>query len=98
MSDIYRQEDELLLTLDHEEPTSFEAAKSNVEWAKAMKSELSAIEKNKTWELVKLPQGRKSIGLKWVFKLKRDPKGNILKHNARLVVKGYAQKQGIDFE
>nr|KAJ0222838.1 hypothetical protein LSAT_V11C200051890 [Lactuca sativa] len=98
LSDIYRQEDELLLTLDHEEPSSFEVAKSSVEWVKAMKSELSAIEKNKTWELVTLPQGRKPIGLKWVFKLKRDPKGNILKHKARLVTKGYVQKQGIDFE
>ena len=84
--------------MDHEEPSTFEVEKSNVEWVKAMKSELSAIEKNKTWELVTLPQGQKPIGLKWVFKLKWDPKGKILKHKARLVAKGYVQKQGIDFE
>lgn len=53
---------------------------------------------NETWEFVELPADRKAIGLKWVFKIKKDSKGNIIKHKARLVVKGYAQRQGIDFE
>lgn len=98
LSDIYREEEELLLTFDQEEPTTFGEAKRDVEWVKAMKSELSSIERNRTWDLVNLPKGRKAIGLKWVFKLKRDPNGNILKHKARLVAKGYVQKQGIDFD
>lgn len=42
--------------------------------------------------------GHKAIGLKWVFKLKKDINGNIIKHKARLVAKGYAQKHGINFE
>ena len=45
-----------------------------------------------------MPKGQKAIGLKWVFKLKKDPDGKIVKHKARLVAKGYAQVQGVDFE
>lgn len=50
------------------------------------------------WTLVKLPPGQKAIGLKWVYKVKRDTKGEILKYKARIVEKGYAQNQGIDFD
>ena len=45
-----------------------------------------------------MPKGHKAIGMKWVFKLKKDPNGNVIKHKARLVAKGYAQVQGVDFE
>jgi hypothetical protein len=63
-----------------------------------MDMEMESIEKNKTWELVKLPVGKKPIGLKWVYKLKRNYDGGVVKHKARLVAKGYVQKQGVDFE
>lgn len=59
--------------------------------------ELSAVEENKALKLVEFPKGRKPIRLKWVFKLKRDPNGNILKHKARLVSKGYVHEHGADF-
>jgi len=62
-----------------------------------MKAEMQAIEANKTWEVSDLPRNHKSIGLKWVYKVKKDPDGNIVKHKARLVAKGYAQVQGVDF-
>lgn len=45
-----------------------------------------------------LPPGSKAIGLKWVFKLKRNSDGSISKHKARLVAKGYVHKYGVDFE
>nr|GEY18600.1 ribonuclease H-like domain, reverse transcriptase, RNA-dependent DNA polymerase [Tanacetum cinerariifolium] len=45
-----------------------------------------------------LPKGHNAIGLKWVFKTKRDANGNIVKHKARLVAKGYIQEHGIEFE
>lgn len=64
----------------------------------AMKEELNAIEKNDTWELVKLLQGKKAIGLKWIFRTKFCADGSIQKHKARLVVKRYTQQQGVDFE
>nr|GEZ01937.1 ribonuclease H-like domain, reverse transcriptase, RNA-dependent DNA polymerase [Tanacetum cinerariifolium] len=49
-------------------------------------------------EITTLPKGHKAIGLKWVFKTKRDVNENIIKHKARLVAKGYIQEHGIDFE
>ena len=63
-----------------------------------MKQELQAVEKNKTWELVDLPAGHRPISLKWVFKLKKDEKGVVTKHKARLVVRGFVQQEGIDFD
>lgn len=53
---------------------------------------------NDTWEMVDLPSGHKPIGLKWVYKLEKDTGGRVVKHKARLVSKGYVQRQGVDFE
>ena len=63
-----------------------------------MLEELSSIEQNDTWTLVELPQGHRAIGLKWVFKIKRDEQGAIVKHKARLVAKGYVQRSSVDFD
>jgi len=62
-----------------------------------MQEEIEALHKNNTWDLVPLPQGRKAIGNKWVYKIKRDGNDQVGRYRARLVVKGYAQKEGIDF-
>jgi hypothetical protein len=53
-----------------------------VAWRAAMKAEMDVFEKNRTWELVDLPHGHRAITLKWVFKLKRDEVGAIIKHKA----------------
>ena len=90
------QEDLLLTTA--EEPSSVSEAQREPCWSKAMLEEMSSIEENATWELVDLPRGHKPIGLKWVFKAKRDEHGAIVKHKARLVAKGYVQRAGVDFE
>lgn len=63
-----------------------------------MQGEIDSINKNKTWKLTTLPNNQKAIGLKWVFKTKRDASGKIIKHKARLVAKGYVQQHGIDFD
>jgi hypothetical protein len=81
-----------------EEPRSVEVALSEPCWREAMMTEMNSIQSNKTWVLSELPAGHKAIGLKWVFKVKKDPDGNIIKHKARLVAKGYAQREGVDFE
>ncbi|WVZ93487.1 LOW QUALITY PROTEIN: hypothetical protein U9M48_039462 [Paspalum notatum var. saurae] len=49
-------------------------------------------------ELADLPRGHRAITLKWVFKLKRDEAGAIIKHKARLVARGFVQQEGIDFD
>ncbi|XP_035843200.1 uncharacterized protein LOC118490096 [Helianthus annuus] len=90
-------EDSGELFLIDDEPASYKEAVAISEWKTAMKSEIESIERNKTWSLVQLPAGHKAIGLKWVFKLKKDMDGNITKHKTRLVVKGYAQRKGVDF-
>jgi hypothetical protein len=64
----------------------------------AMQSEMDAVEKNCTWELADLPCGHSAITLKWVFKLKRDEAGAIVKHKARLVARSFMQREGIDFD
>ena len=80
-----------------EEPSSYSSAVKQEVWREAMEEEISAILKNKMWTVVK-PQGNiKPIGVKWVFRVKKDSEGRILRHKARLVVKGYAQREGIDF-
>jgi hypothetical protein len=63
-----------------------------------MLDEMASIEDNDTWSLVDLPSGHRPIGLKWVFKVKRDERGAIIKHKARLVAKGYVQRYGVDYD
>ena len=63
-----------------------------------MEQELKSIEQNRTWELVPLPGGHRPITLKWVFKLKKDEQGAMIKHKARLVVRGFVQQEGIDYD
>ncbi|GAU30980.1 hypothetical protein TSUD_104940 [Trifolium subterraneum] len=79
------------------EPVNFEDAVKNEKWLSAMNEEIESIERNNTWELVDLPHGKKAIGVKWVYKVKLNPKGEITRHKARLVVKSFLQKEGIDF-
>ncbi|KAH9705857.1 hypothetical protein KPL70_012031 [Citrus sinensis] len=88
-----------LLTEDGEPSTFHEALNSSdvALWMTAMQEEIETLHKNKTWELVPLPHGRKAIGNKWVYKIKRDGNDQVERYRARLVVKGYAQKEGIDF-
>lgn len=86
--------DEELLLMGVDEPTNYKKAAREKEWEQAMVKEMESIEKNNTWHLTELPKGHKFIGLKWFFKLKKDAEGKIIKHKARLVVKGYVQEQG----
>jgi hypothetical protein len=48
--------------------------------------------------LIKLPAGRKAIPTRWVLKVKRDEGGSVLVYRARLAIKGFHQKQGIDYD
>ncbi|KAK1422630.1 hypothetical protein QVD17_17916 [Tagetes erecta] len=80
------------------EPKSSKEALKDINWVNAMNKEMEALNRNKTWDLVDLPPGRKPIGCKWVFKIKHDPSGAISRYKARLVAKGYSQREGIDFD
>uniref|UniRef100_A0A2N9IGY8 Integrase catalytic domain-containing protein n=1 Tax=Fagus sylvatica TaxID=28930 RepID=A0A2N9IGY8_FAGSY len=78
-------------------PSSVEEALSDPKWAQAIKEELEALQKNKTWALVVLPEGKKTVGCKWIFSIKYKADGSIDRCKARLVAKGYTQTYGIDY-
>ena len=63
-----------------------------------MHEEILSIEKNDTWELINLLQDHQAIKVKWVYKTKTNTRGKIEKYKARLVVKGYKQQYGIDYD
>jgi len=67
------------------------------QWKIAAEEEIKSLMDNKSWNLLKLPDNRKAIGCKWVFKLKRDTDGKINRYKARLVAKGFSQKEDIDY-
>ncbi len=81
------------------EPQSLEEARLQIEWPQwkeAMDAEIAQLEALGTYEKVDLPSGRKPIPCKWVYRLKHDNEGNIVKYKARLVAKGFSQIPGID--
>ena len=78
------------------ELTSFMEAMScpkKEKWLQAMSEECTSLDKNKTWDLVELPHGKRAIGCKWVFK-KKAPLSEVEQpaSKARLVAKGFVQK------
>ena len=65
-------------------------------WKEAINDEVESILQNHTWELMDIPPGSKPLGYKWIFKKKIKADGSIDKYKARLVIKGYKQKEGLD--
>ena len=63
-----------------------------------MDDELNQIKRNQTWELVPRPKNKNVIGTKWVFRNKLNEDGKVVRNKVRLVCKGYAHVEGIDFE
>jgi hypothetical protein len=79
-------------------PRNLQEALSDPKWRTAMHEEMEALHKNKTWDLVKLPNGKKVVGCKWVFTIKHKADGYVERYKARLVAKGFTQTSGIDYE
>lgn len=83
-----------------EDPKTFDEAMRSVDasfWKEAIKSELDSIVSNSTWELTDLPKGSKTIDSKWIFKKKLRPDGTIERFKARLVIRGFTQRKGLDY-
>jgi hypothetical protein len=91
---------ESLLMLMGEPETYKEAIESldSEKWMDAMNSEIQSMERNQTWDLVKLPQGRKVVDCKWVFKIKPGDQNRPARYKARLCARGFTQIYGIDFD
>jgi hypothetical protein len=84
-----------------EEPSSLRAAiatPQRKQWLEATRSELSSHKKNATWTVVdSLPRGRSAIPARWIFKVKKDKAGKVVRYKARLVAKGFRQRAGVDY-
>ena len=62
-----------------------------------MEDEIKSMSTNEVWELEPIPKGAKTVGYKWVYKTKYDSKGNVERFKAQLVVQGFTQREGIDY-
>ncbi|GJR35371.1 integrase, catalytic region, zinc finger, CCHC-type containing protein [Tanacetum coccineum] len=80
------------------EPKNYKDALTQACWIEAMQEELHEFDRLEVWELVPRPDKVMIITLKWIYKVKLDEMGGILKNKARLVARGYRQEEGIDFE
>ncbi|GJX50431.1 retrovirus-related pol polyprotein from transposon TNT 1-94 [Tanacetum coccineum] len=80
------------------EPKNFKMAVIEDCWFQAMQDEIHEFDHLEVWELVPRPIYVMVIALKWIYKVKLDEYGDVLKNKARLVAKGYRQEEGINFE
>ncbi|KAK1605662.1 hypothetical protein QYE76_029335 [Lolium multiflorum] len=91
----------MIVDNNDEDPATYEEAMMSPDsnkWQEAIKSEMGSMYDNKVWTLVDLPDSRKAVENKWIFKRKTDADGNITVYKARLVAKGFRQIQGVDYD
>ena len=84
-----------------DDPINFRQAiesSNSQKWIDAMNEEIKSMKDNDVWDLILLLEGTKPIGCKWIFKTKRDSKGNMERYKTCLVVKGFTQIKGIDYK
>jgi len=67
------------------------------QWKEAALEKMNVHHSNGTWDLVELPSGKKAIGSKWVFQIKRNADSSIEQFKARIVAKGFSQRPGFDY-
>ena len=92
--------DDFIVYLVDDTPRTIEEAYSSPDadyWKEAVRSEMDSIMSNGTWEVVDRPFGCKPVGCKWVFKKNLSPDGTIEKYKAKLVAKGYTQREDKDY-
>ncbi|KAG9446257.1 hypothetical protein H6P81_012385 [Aristolochia fimbriata] len=89
------QEEIVTSGLRRREPESYDEAmadEAHLKWELAMKDEMLSLEENQTWELVKMPAKKKVLQNKWIFRVKQEA-GGVQRYKARLVVKGFGQRE-----
>ncbi|KAJ7961715.1 Retrovirus-related Pol polyprotein from transposon TNT 1-94 [Quillaja saponaria] len=79
-------------------PQDWKEALADPKWEDAMVEEMKALSKNDTWELASLPHGKRAVGCKWVFTIKRKADGTIERYKARLVARGFTQTYVVDYQ
>nr|GFB80345.1 Gag-Pol polyprotein [Tanacetum cinerariifolium] len=86
------------LTVSQTEPKNIKEAMANSAWIESMQEELHRFDRLDVWELVDRPLCKNIINMKWIWRNKRDEENTVIRNKSRLVAKGYAQNEGIDFE
>ena len=89
---VFLQEHEVDIGVVEDDPINFRQtieSSNSQKWIDAMNEEMKSMKDNDVWELVPLLEGAKPIGCKWIFKIKKDSKGNVERNNARLLAKGF---------
>eukprot|EP00253_Pinus_taeda_P032176 PITA_32176 len=82
----------------HKEPSSYQEVAQHQVWQDAMVEEYNSIMLNDVWEVVLRPMDKAIVGPQWIYKIKYVADGNVDKYKARFMAKGYAQKEGIEYE
>nr|GEX85880.1 reverse transcriptase, RNA-dependent DNA polymerase [Tanacetum cinerariifolium] len=85
----------LMTISSNHKPSCFEQATQDEKWQNAMQQEIKALEKNGTWTLKELPEGKRPIDFKWVYKTKFKYNGEVKRYKARLVAKRCTQREGV---
>ena len=80
------------------EPTTYEEASRHQVWKDSITNEFQSIMKNDVWEVVSRPQGKSVVTSKWIFNIKHEQYSSMEKHKARIVARGFSQKEGIDYD
>ena len=96
---VYLQEFDYNIGAEND-PKTFSQAMSSKEsnsWYNVIYEGMNSMISNRVWHLIELPNGVKLVGCKWVFKTKKDSLGNIERHKARFVAKGFTEREGIDY-
>nr|GFC34046.1 retrovirus-related Pol polyprotein from transposon TNT 1-94 [Tanacetum cinerariifolium] len=86
------------LTVSQTKPKNIKEAMADSAWIESMQEELHQFDRLDVWELVDRPLYTNVINLKWPWKNKHDEENTVIRNKSRLVAKGYAQKEGVDFE
>ncbi|GJT81368.1 retrovirus-related pol polyprotein from transposon TNT 1-94 [Tanacetum coccineum] len=99
-ADTQFQQDKLSILSVHRtvEPKNIKEAMADSAWIEVMQEEQHQFDRLQVWELIDKPFGKTLIKLKWLWKNKKDEDQTVIRNKVRLVAKGYAQEEGIDFE
>nr|GFB95456.1 retrovirus-related Pol polyprotein from transposon TNT 1-94 [Tanacetum cinerariifolium] len=86
------------LTISTTEPKNVKEAMTDTAWIESMQEELLQFKRMDVWVLVPIPDNISPLTLKWIFKNKHDEEQTVIRNRSRLVVRGYRQEEGFDFE
>nr|GEY39787.1 retrovirus-related Pol polyprotein from transposon TNT 1-94 [Tanacetum cinerariifolium] len=86
------------LIVSHTEPKNIKEAMADSAWIESMQEELHQFDRLDVWELVDRPLCKNVINMRWLWKNKHDEENTVIQNKSRLVAKGNAQKEGVDFE